>query len=247
MENNIERYLFIEVYRVETENGQKHIHIDGYCYKADDDLKLVTFTFCIIKLCDINGSMDKVDELEEEVKQHIKDNMTDEEVLDYYKDKTCLPIVEVTEDTPDGWYINTKDEDKQEENEEDCEEAEEEEAKSEETEVLTPAQQIIYDYLQERAKNDDTIALNLQKQNKSIKKCWEYIVSQARKAATGNCAMIADEVVFGWAVHYYDEDNIETDKKPAPKAKAVKIIVPEKTEVKKERFIQCDLFGELGM
>lgn len=119
--------------------------------------------------------------------------------------------------------------------------------KNNETEKLTPAQQIIYDYLQERAKNDDTIALNLQKQNKSIKKCWEYIVSKARKMATDNCAMVAHELVFGWAVHYYDEDDIESEKQPAPKAKAVKVIVPERTQVKKEKFIQCDLFSELGM
>lgn len=117
----------------------------------------------------------------------------------------------------------------------------------ENNEKLTNEQKVILDYLNERAKNDMTIALNLQKEGKSIKGCWDYIVSQARKAATGNCAMIADEVVFGWAVHYYDEDNIGDGKNTTPKTKAVKVIVPEKTEVRKEKFIQCDLFGELGM
>lgn len=109
-------------------------------------------------------------------------------------------------------------------------------------------EEIIKKYLEERAKTDETIAANLKKDGKSIKKCCQYITEQARKAATNNVAMIADEVVYGWALHYYDEDDIESEKKPAPKAKAVKVIVPERAQVvKKERFVQCDLFGELGL
>lgn len=228
MENNIKKHLDKDLYQVETENGQKQIHIDGYCYAADGDLKLVQYTGCIIAVSEIGDDMEKLNELEDSVKQYIKDGLTEEEVKEYYKEATELPIVEVTQDTPDGWYIDMEGEEKQEEK-------------------LSPYQKVILDYLQERAKQDPTIAANLQKKNKTIGKCWNYIVSEARKAATNNVAMIADEVVFGWAVHYYDEDNIETDKKPAPKAKAVKVIVPERAQVKKERFVQCDLFSELGM
>jgi len=42
---------------------------------------------------------------------------------------------------------------------------------------------------------------------KSITDMWQFVESNARKQATGNTACIEDEVVYGWAVHYYDEDD----------------------------------------
>ena len=42
---------------------------------------------------------------------------------------------------------------------------------------------------------------------KSITDMWQFVESNARKQATGNSACIEDEVVYGWAVHYYDEDD----------------------------------------
>lgn len=43
---------------------------------------------------------------------------------------------------------------------------------------------------------------------KTLKGCIENIRGQAKKEAVGGCAMIDDEVVFGWAVHYFEEDSI---------------------------------------
>ena len=78
-------------------------------------------------------------------------------------------------------------------------------------------EEIIKKYLEERAKTDMSVALNLQKKNKSIKDCCAYIEKQALKKAKGTSKMkaahIADDVVFGWAVHYYDEDNLEKEEK----------------------------------
>lgn len=42
---------------------------------------------------------------------------------------------------------------------------------------------------------------------KSITDMWQFVEANARKQATGNTACIEDEVVYGWAVHYYDEDD----------------------------------------
>lgn len=42
---------------------------------------------------------------------------------------------------------------------------------------------------------------------KSITDMWKFIESNARKQAVGNSACIEDEVVYGWAVHYYDEED----------------------------------------
>ena len=44
--------------------------------------------------------------------------------------------------------------------------------------------------------------------NKNITDMFKYIENQARKQAINGCAMIEDQEVFGWAVHYYDEENI---------------------------------------
>lgn len=34
---------------------------------------------------------------------------------------------------------------------------------------------------------------------------WKYITEQARNQAENGCAMVSDEVVYGWGRHYYDE------------------------------------------
>lgn len=69
--------------------------------------------------------------------------------------------------------------------------------------------EIIKDYLDNRAQNDPLFAKSYAKENKNIKDCCSYITSQAKKQASNGCAAILDEVVFGWAVHYFDEDDIK--------------------------------------
>ena len=44
---------------------------------------------------------------------------------------------------------------------------------------------------------------------KTLQGCLENIRTKAQKQAVKGCAMIDDEVVFGWAVHYFEEDSIE--------------------------------------
>ena len=49
------------------------------------------------------------------------------------------------------------------------------------------------------------------KSEKSIAGCMNYIMSEARKQAQGNQACIPDDEVFGWAVHYFEEDTIRQE------------------------------------
>ena len=44
---------------------------------------------------------------------------------------------------------------------------------------------------------------------KTITDMFKYIENQARKQAVKGCAMVEDQVVFGWAVHYFDEENVD--------------------------------------
>lgn len=70
---------------------------------------------------------------------------------------------------------------------------------------------IIKTYLDQRAKEDEQFAKSYAKENKSIEECVKYISQQARKRAENNVAMIEDAEVYGWAVHYYDEDDIKVE------------------------------------
>ena len=71
----------------------------------------------------------------------------------------------------------------------------------------------IKNYLDERAKTDELFATAYAKPNKNIDECFNYIVGEAKKQ--GNAVYLSDDVVFGWAVHYYDEDDIKINKLPA--------------------------------
>lgn len=61
---------------------------------------------------------------------------------------------------------------------------------------------VIADYLLTR----DDIKGSLDKENKSLEECGNYILQEARKK--GSHVAMTDEEVFGLAVHYYDEDDI---------------------------------------
>lgn len=69
-------------------------------------------------------------------------------------------------------------------------------------------QQVIKVYLDQRAQEDAQFADNYARPGKSIEKCCNYIMRQAKKR--GNAVAMPDEEVYGLAVHYYDE-NIPAD------------------------------------
>lgn len=78
------------------------------------------------------------------------------------------------------------------------------------TTEIKSAKERIKDYLDERAGKDELFAKSYAKSNKNIDECYHYIVEEARKQCKDSDSIcISDDVVFGWAVHYYDEDNIK--------------------------------------
>lgn len=124
---------------------------------------------------------------------------------------------------------------------------------------MTTFETTIQTYLENRAKEDSLFAETYKKANKSIKECCKYIYSRARKlAAGGNAVGIDDATVYGWAVHYYDEDEIKVDKVQervevaTPAAEPTKVEQPKplaKQQIKRKRgddnSLQLSLFGEL--
>lgn len=69
---------------------------------------------------------------------------------------------------------------------------------------------IIADYLKQRAEEDTLFAPKFANPNKSIDECCRYILGEARKRGTS--VVMSDAEVFGMAVHYYDEENIKIEK-----------------------------------
>lgn len=100
-------------------------------------------------------------------------------------------------------------------------------------------EKIILDYLEANA--SDALVEKINGGKKTLAGAWAFITREARKKALGGCACIEDAEVFGWAVHYFEEDelkeekpaaglsgatvtakairdtNVKTEKKPAPK------------------------------
>lgn len=97
---------------------------------------------------------------------------------------------------------------------------------------MNSVKQAIKNYLDERAKTDELFAAAYAKPNKNIDECFNYILGEAKKQ--GNAVYLSDDVVFGWAVHYYDEDDIKINKLPANTRVAAKASV-ELTEEEKEK------------
>lgn len=98
---------------------------------------------------------------------------------------------------------------------------------------MNAVKQAIKSYLDNRAKTDELFAVAYAKPNKNIDECFNYIVGEAKKQG-GNAVYVPDEVVFGWAVHYYDEDDIKTNKLPANTRVSAKASV-ELTDEDKEK------------
>lgn len=84
----------------------------------------------------------------------------------------------------------------------------------------TKNEKIILNYLDSNASADLIDRIN--KSEKTLAQCWNYIFSEARKQAKNGCACIADEEVFGWAMHFFEEDEI--------KAEAYNGVVPAKVK-----------------
>ncbi len=64
-------------------------------------------------------------------------------------------------------------------------------------------------YLDQRAESDLLFSFKYSAPKKNIDDCITYILNQVQKSG---CNGFADDEIFGMAVHYYDEDNIETGK-----------------------------------
>ena len=93
-------------------------------------------------------------------------------------------------------------------------------------------------YLDQRAQSDPLFATSYQKAAKSIDECCNYIVQEVQKMHVNG---LADDEVFGLAVHYYDEDNLGEIKTVNCKVvvnHTVELTEEEKEQARKEAYDQ---------
>ncbi len=87
-------------------------------------------------------------------------------------------------------------------------------------------QKVISQHLQKLAESDTLFAETLKKPEKNIDDCITYILNQVQKSG---CNGFADEEIYGMAVHYYDEDQIQVGSKID-----CKVVVNHSIELSKE-------------
>ena len=77
----------------------------------------------------------------------------------------------------------------------------------------------IIKHLIERCRESESLASDVCQDHKTWEKCFKYIMDQARKLKSGNCAMVKDSVVYEWAEDYYRLDDKALEEKKAVEAK----------------------------
>lgn len=104
--------------------------------------------------------------------------------------------------------------------------------------------QAIANYLLNRIETDECLKNKLEETNKSLKGCVGYVKSEAKKEAEDGVAMIEDQQVYEWAVHYFLEDSLDCE--PKEKANKKKNEVQDEEDVEEEEEPEKieTLFGE---
>lgn len=77
----------------------------------------------------------------------------------------------------------------------------------------------ILSHMIDRCKESETLADAVCQTHKTWEKCFKYIMDQARKLKSGNCAMVKDSVVYEWAEDYYRLDDKALEEKKTKEAK----------------------------
>ena len=74
----------------------------------------------------------------------------------------------------------------------------------------------IVKYLSDRTLEDETLEEACKKPNKTLDGVMNYVLQEAKKQAFKNCAMVEDDTVYNWVIHYITEDLLDCEPKPEP-------------------------------
>lgn len=73
-------------------------------------------------------------------------------------------------------------------------------------------QDTIAQYLMARAENDPLVAVKLANPSKTMEQCCAYIIGEVKKSG---CCGFTDDEIFGMAMHFWEEAEIEVNNTPA--------------------------------
>lgn len=90
-------------------------------------------------------------------------------------------------------------------------------------------------YLNRRASEDKLFAESFAKPNKSIEECVNFILNTVKESG---CNGFDDDEIYGIAVHYYDEDNVDPKYLKEVGGKVVVNHTPQLTEEDKAELAQ---------
>lgn len=102
---NYEKYFDCNCYHVETINGKKYVHIDGYVYNNGDGNMLTQFVGAYISVEELQKTNDRFEDVEDLFKQTC-DEVSDKEIETYFRNIKEFPMDMVTEEIPNGWYVD---------------------------------------------------------------------------------------------------------------------------------------------
>ena len=96
----------------------------------------------------------------------------------------------------------------------------------------TPAEKTILDYL--KANVGSMLEYKIDHGTKTLAGAYKYITAEAKKLTKKEgSVMVDDATVYGWAIHYFEEDSIKEEK---PK-KAAKVPGKVKVEAKLPKIV----------
>lgn len=112
----------------------------------------------------------------------------------------------------------------------------------------TESEERVLDYL--RGNVSESLAERINAGSKTLADCWKFITDEARKRAKNGCACIEDTEVYGWAIHFFEEDGISVKAPVRKTQKPQKKNMQKKSEIKieggtskaKPNFEQLSLF-----
>lgn len=74
----------------------------------------------------------------------------------------------------------------------------------------TEEEKEIKEYLENNV--SEVLAEKINNGKKTLKGCWNFITNEAKKYLNNKSGGVSNKVVFGWAVHYFEEDSIKEGK-----------------------------------
>lgn len=98
----------VDIYMVFKEDGVQTIKFLGYYYKNDDGWKYNALCWCSLPLSVLRAELEKdedfIDNFQSSCKQYIEDDISVDDIIE--SALKPLLIEDVTDDTPEGFYID---------------------------------------------------------------------------------------------------------------------------------------------